>query len=61
MVDDFVVHGAAAEGMRVGDEDGVGGFGAAGVEEGFKATGGAVEVFDGLDVGAVGCGFEHWG
>ena len=59
MVDDFVVHGAAAEGVGVGDEDGVGGVGAAGVEEGFEAAGGAVKVFDGLDGGAV--GFGHWG
>ena len=49
VVDDLVVHSAAAEGVRVGDEGGEGGVVFAGVEEGFEAACGAVEVFYGLD------------
>ena len=52
VVDDLVVHGAAEEGMRVADEGGEGGFGLAGVEQGFEGSGGSVEIGDGADLGA---------
>ena len=48
---DFVVHGAAEHGMRMADQGGVGGVGGAGVEQGFEASGGAVEE-EGADCGA---------
>jgi len=51
VIDDFVVHGAAEEGMRVGDERGEGCVVDSGVEEGFEAASGAVEIGDGLDGG----------
>ena len=50
VVDDLVVHGAAAERMRVGDERGVECVRCPGVEKRLEATGGAAEVFDRLDV-----------
>jgi hypothetical protein len=52
VVDDLVVHGAAAEGVGVGDEHGVEGVGVAGVEKGLEAAGGSAEILDGLDLRA---------
>jgi hypothetical protein len=52
VIDDLVVHGAAAERVRVRDERGVESVGMAGVEKRFKASGWAAKVFDGLYVGA---------
>ncbi len=54
VVDDFVVHGAAAGWVRVGDEGGVRGRVEAGVEDGFEAACGAEEVVEGADVGLEG-------
>ena len=51
VVDDLVVHGAAEERVGMGDEGGVGAVAGSGVEEGFEASGGAVEVGEGA---------EHW-
>ena len=48
--DDFVVQRAAEHGMGMADEGGVGGVRGAGVEQGFEASGGAVEE-EGADCG----------
>ena len=50
VVDDLVVQGAAAERMRMADECGKGGVGAAGVENGLESSCRSVEIFDGADV-----------
>ena len=51
VVDDLVVHGAAAEWMWVADERGVRGIVAARVQDGFEPACWAVEVIDGSQVG----------
>ena len=43
MKDDFVVHGAAAQRMRMAHQRGVRGVGLAGVQQRFQAPGGTVE------------------
>jgi len=53
VVDDFVVHRPAAGGMGMAEQDGERGGGRAGVEQGFDAAGGALEVGDGTEGG-------HW-
>ena len=53
MEDDFVVERASVERMRMADEGGVSGVGGSGIEEGFEASGGAVEE-EGADGGGVG-------
>ena len=52
VVDDLVVHGTAAQRMRVGDERGIERVRCSGVEKSLEAAGGPAEVFDSLDMGA---------
>ena len=56
VVDDLIVHGSAAWRVRVADDGGVGRVGAAGVEQCFEASGGAVEIVDGADLAD-----QRWG
>jgi hypothetical protein len=50
VIDDLVVHGAAASGVRVADDGGVGCVVAAGVEERFEVAGRAAKIVDGSDL-----------
>ena len=54
VIDDLVVHGAAAERVRMGDERGIECVRVTGIEERFEVADGTGEVFDGLDVGTEG-------
>jgi len=59
VVDDLVVHGAAAVGVGMADERGEWSVVAAGVEKGFEPAGWTMEVFNRFDMGCVlraGCG-----
>lgn len=53
VINDLVVHGSSAEGVRVTEEDRVPGVGRAGVEEGLEASGRPSEIVDGADGGGV--------
>jgi hypothetical protein len=52
VVDDLVVHRAATQRVRVGDESGVECVRMASIEQSFETARGTAEVFDGLDVRA---------
>jgi hypothetical protein len=56
VIDNFVVHGSAARGVRMTDERGVRGVVAAGVEKGLETTGGAAEIVDRPNLGGSGLG-----
>lgn len=58
VVDDFVVEGAAAQGVRMADEGGEGRRGRADVEQGLKPAGGGAEIVDGAEEGGAG-GMGH--
>jgi len=57
VIDNFVVHGAAASRMRMADERGVWGVVAASVEERLESAGRTAEIVDRTDLG--GCGLGH--
>ena len=56
MVDDFVVQGAAAEGVRMADESSETRVGSAFVEESFEPAGGAAKIHVAERGGVGGCG-----